>query len=209
VDLDVADGEFVSIVGRSGSGKTTLLNVISGLDTGGTGEIRVAGMDIPGLPDRSLSAFRSDVVGFVFQAYHILDHLTVAENVSLPSLFSRLPDALRGEALTKRVAEVLDSVGLVGRGEDRPADLSGGERQRVAIARSLLLRPRLLLCDEPTGNLDETTGAAVVDLLRTIHGSNVTILVVTHDRGISHAAERVLELSEGVLAPLTTPGAAS
>jgi putative ABC transport system ATP-binding protein len=200
VDLDVADGEFVSIVGRSGSGKTTLLNVISGLDTGGTGEIRVAGMDIPGLPDRSLSAFRSDVVGFVFQAYHILDDLTVAENVSLPSLFSRLPDALRGEALTKRVAEVLDSVGLVGRGEDRPADLSGGERQRVAIARSVVMDPKILLADEPTGNLDSVAGAEVIKLLETMNGDGLTLIVVTHDPGIGDRAPRRIRLADGKLA---------
>jgi putative ABC transport system ATP-binding protein len=199
IDLDVAEGEFVSIVGASGSGKTTLLNIIGGLDRGAEGTIRVAGKPIPELNDRAVSDLRSGTVGFVFQAYHLLDHLTVAENVALPSLFSRSSDAMAESGLERRIAEVLEVVGLSERGDDRPAKLSGGERQRVAIARALLLRPAVLLCDEPTGNLDEETGASVVDLFKKIHEGGVTILVVTHDQKVFRTAERSLRLKDGTL----------
>jgi len=199
VDLDVGEGEFVAVVGRSGSGKTTLLNIVGGLDLDFEGDVEVAGRDLRELDDRALSSLRSGTIGFVFQAYHILDHLTVGENAALPALFSRSSGGPVGDRLARRVSEVLEAVGLSGREGDRPADFSGGERQRVAIARALLLQPRLLLCDEPTGNLDRETGAAVVDLLRRIHGDGVTVLVVTHDEEISHAAGRVLELRDGGL----------
>jgi len=208
VDLDVGEGELVAVIGRSGVGKTTLLNIIGGLDTRFRGEVEVAGQRLDGLDDRRLSAFRARHVGFVFQAYNLLDHLTVAENASLPWLFQRSGEGgwdRRGAA--RRASEVLDAVGLADRADDRPATLSGGERQRVAIARALFQRAPLLLCDEPTGNLDEMTGARIVEVLRSIHRSgSVTVIVATHDLTLSALADRVLELRDG---SLTVPGTIS
>jgi ABC-type lipoprotein export system ATPase subunit len=206
LDLDVAAGELVAVVGRSGAGKTTLLNVVGGLDTGYEGSAEVAGLRLADLDDRALSAFRNRSVAFVFQAYNLLDHLSVAENVELPSLFarSRSGSESHGE-LRERALAALASVGLADRHDDRPGVLSGGERQRVAIARALLQRAPLLLCDEPTGNLDEATGADVTVLLQELHNAGgVTMVVATHDRAICRLANRVLELREGTL---TAPGA--
>ena len=200
VDLSVGEGEFVTLVGRSGSGKTTLLNIIGGLDSGYEGTVEIDSTDLQTLGDRALSILRGSTVGFVFQAYHILDHLTVAENAALPSLFQPTVNAMSRDALNERVDQVLSAVGMAWRAAERPATLSGGERQRVAIARALLLRPRVLLCDEPTGNLDPHTGHEVVDLLRGIHeDEGVTVVVATHDEVISRSADRVLELRRGRL----------
>ena len=201
LDLDVGEGELVAVVGRSGAGKTTLLNVIGGLDTGYLGSVEVSGKRLAELGDRQLSAFRNRSVGFVFQAYNLLEHLTVAENVTLPQVFARARNAVEsGADVRRRAVAALDRVGLADRADDRPAVLSGGERQRVAIARALLQRAPLLLCDEPTGNLDEATGAQVVELLRGVHGAGgVTVVVATHDRAICRLADRVLELREGTL----------
>jgi putative ABC transport system ATP-binding protein len=161
----------------------------------------VAGLRLAELDDRSLSAFRNRSVAFVFQAYNLLDHLTVAENVELPSLFaSSRSGSERRTGLRQRALAALASVGLADRHDDRPGVLSGGERQRVAIARALLQRTPLLLCDEPTGNLDETTAAEIAELLRDLHISGgVTTLVATHDRAICRLADRVLELRDGCL----------
>jgi ABC-type lipoprotein export system ATPase subunit len=210
LDLDVADGELVAVVGRSGAGKTTLLNVIGGLDTGYEGSVEVSGKRLAELDDRSLSAFRNRSVGFVFQAYNLLDHLTVAENVELPSLFADAgPRASSRRELRQRAREALGAVGLADRADDRPAVLSGGERQRVAIARALLQRAPLLLCDEPTGNLDEATGAEVAELLRSIRlAGGATAVVTTHDRAICRLADRVLELRDGLLGTAALSGAA-
>ncbi len=200
VDLEVEEGEFTVIVGRSGVGKTSLLNIVGGLDSGYEGEVEVAGRNLGNLGDRALSRLRRSTIGFVFQAYHLLDHLTVAENVLLPSLFVSGSAADRGREMTARAAEVLEEVGMAGRAADRPAGLSGGERQRVAVARALALGPRILLCDEPTGNLDPHTGSQIVDLLVRIHDAGLaTVLVATHDEAISRSAGRVLELRRGVL----------
>jgi len=206
LDLEVAQGELVAVVGRSGAGKTTLLNVVGGLDTGYEGSVEVAGHRLAELDDRALSAFRNRSVAFVFQAYNLLDHLSVAENVELPALFarSRAGSERQGE-LRQRASAALASVGLADRRDDRPSVLSGGERQRVAIARALLQRAPLLLCDEPTGNLDETTAADVAELLRELHrAGGVTMVVATHDRAICRLANRVLELCDG---GLMIPGA--
>lgn len=201
LDLDVAEGELVAVVGRSGAGKTTLLNVIGGLDAGYHGSVEVAGRCLAELDDRALSAFRNRSVGFVFQAYNLLDHLTVAENVVLPSLFARARVGAGGHREAReRALAALAAVGLADRCDDRPAVLSGGERQRVAIARALLQRAPLLLCDEPTGNLDEVTGADVAELLQEVRRARgVTVVVTTHDRVICRLADRVLELCDGLL----------
>jgi putative ABC transport system ATP-binding protein len=201
LDLDVAEGEMVAVVGRSGAGKTTLLNVVGGLDAGYQGSVEVAGRRLADLDDRALSAFRNRSVGFVFQAYNLLDHLTVAENVVLPSMFARTRVGAEAHREAREHAlTALAAVGLADRCDDRPAVLSGGERQRVAIARALLQRAPLLLCDEPTGNLDEATGAEVAELLQEVHRSRgVTVVVATHDRAICRLADRVLELRDGVL----------
>ncbi len=200
VDLAVGEGEFVTLVGRSGSGKTTLLNIIGALDSEYEGSVEIHGTEIKKLGDRALSILRGSTIGFVFQAYHILDHLTVAENAALPAFFQPAATAMTNGALRERVDQVLTAVGMAWRAKERPAVLSGGERQRVAVARALLLRPRVLLCDEPTGNLDPHTGGEVVGLLRRIHEEEgVTVMVATHDETISRSADRVLELRRGKL----------
>jgi len=201
LNLDVAEGEMVAVVGRSGAGKTTLLNVIGGLDTGYQGSVEVSGRRLAELDDRELSEFRNRSVGFVFQAYNLLDHLTVAENVVLPSVFARARVGAGGRREAReRALAALAAVGLTDRCDDRPAVLSGGERQRIAIARALLQRAPVLLCDEPTGNLDEATGADVAELLQEVRRARgVTVVVTTHDRAIRRLADRVLELRDGLL----------
>jgi putative ABC transport system ATP-binding protein len=201
LDLDVEDGEFVAVVGPSGVGKTTLLNVIGGLDTRFDGRVEVAGHALRELDDGPLSAFRGRTVGFVFQAYNLLEHLTAAENVSLPWIFvSREHGPGRRRDAGRRAFELLERVGLGERAGDRPSTMSGGERQRIALARALFLRPSLLLCDEPTGNLDEATGAVIAEVLQEAHEvEGVTVLAATHDRSLEALADRVLELRAGRL----------
>lgn len=204
IDLEIAAGDFVSLVGRSGCGKSTLLNIIGGLDTGYRGSITIDGRHLGSLGDRELAGFRRSV-GFVFQAYHLLDHLSCAENVALAARFGT-----SGESVTTdervRAAEVLDLVGLSDSTDLRPTRLSGGERQRVAIARALFGRPGLLLLDEPSGNLDATTGGEILELLSTLHTDlGMTIVAATHDRAIEAAGGRLLRMSEGVLTE--NPGA--
>jgi len=200
IDLVIEPHDFLSIVGRSGSGKTTLLNVIGGLDGVFEGEVSVAGLDLRALSDAEISDFRNRTVGHVFQAYHLLDHLTCGENVALAALFTRGESRRDAPWIHSRADELLDAVGLRGAGARRPSTLSGGERQRIAIARALFNRPQILLCDEPTGNLDIETGREVVDLLSTLHREHdVTIIAATHDEGIAAAGRRVLRLRDGRL----------
>jgi ABC-type lipoprotein export system ATPase subunit len=198
IDLVVEDGEFVSIVGRSGTGKTTLLNLIGGLDSTFKGVVEVAGLDLQALGEAEISAFRNRTVGHVFQAYHLLDHLSCWENVAVPALFSR-GEAWRDASRIRRRADgLLESVGLRGAGSRRPTTLSGGERQRIALARALFNRPKILLCDEPTGNLDTETGREVVELLVSLHcEGEMTIVAATHDEAIAAAGARVLYLCDG------------
>lgn len=200
VDLDVRDGAFVTIVGRSGSGKTTLLNIIGGLDSRYLGTVAVAGAALGGLSDFRLSGLRNSIIGHVFQAYHLLDHLTAAENAALPALFSRGDRALSADRVRRRAGVVLAEVGLANRSADRPGLLSGGERQRLALARALFCEPEILLCDEPTGNLDAATGEEVIELLNRVHRERrVTLLVATHDETICRTADGMFELSGGAL----------
>lgn len=200
IDLEVGRGEFVSIVGRSGSGKTTLLNLIGGLDSEFEGTVSVDGRDLRGCSDARLSDFRNRKVGFVFQAYHLLDHLNCRENVALGALFAR-DDGRRGsKSIKQRADAVLEKVGLAGAGGRWPSTLSGGERQRVALARALFHGPPILLCDEPTGNLDAETGREIVALLLELHErEDVTIVTATHDEVIFTAGGRVHRLAGGVL----------
>jgi ABC-type lipoprotein export system ATPase subunit len=200
IDLDVDDGEFLSIVGPSGSGKTTLLHAIGGLDTDYTGKVEVDGKDLHELPDTGLSSYRNRFVGFVFQSFYLLPHLTCMENVILPALFARGDGVLPDDAAHGRAREVLAHVGLEDRAGDRPTTLSGGQRQRIAIARALFNRPRLMLCDEPTGNLDTKTGAQIVELFRRLNkDAGITVLIVTHDPRISQATDRTIRVEDGQL----------
>jgi putative ABC transport system ATP-binding protein len=196
VDLLVERGEFVAVEGQSGSGKSTLLHLLGGLDREFDGEAHVLGCDLRAVSDAELSALRHTQIGFVFQSFNLLPALSALENVLLPDFFGDGgPDAAR------RAREALDRVGLLDKARARPAALSGGERQRVAIARALLPRPPLLLADEPTGNLDARTGEGVIALFRKLHAEGMTLLIVTHEARVSHAASRVLVLREGILQP--------
>lgn len=206
VSLRVDAGEFVAITGPSGCGKTTLLNLIGALDRDFTGDIRIAGQDIRRLSDRQLSAFRNKTVGFVFQQFNLLAPLSALENVLLPSHFD--PSGEPRTALRERAQKALERVGLGEKLSRRPAQLSGGERQRVAIARALFARPRLVLCDEPTGNLDARTGQAIIDLFRELVAEQaMTLVVVTHETRLSQAAGRVVTLSDHRLRPVDTAAA--
>ena len=198
VDLAIEAGEFVSIVGRSGSGKTTLLNLVGGLDRSYDGVIEIDGTDLRSFGDVEVSEFRNRTVGHVFQAYHLLDHLTCGENVAVAALFVRGHMRRDASWVRRRAEEVLENVGLGGAENRSPSTLSGGERQRVALARALFHRPRILLCDEPTGNLDLDTGGEIVELLTGLHrNGDMTIVAATHDEAIATAGLRVEHLRGG------------
>ncbi len=195
VSMSVAPGETVSIVGPSGSGKSTLLNIIGSLDKPTSGSVRLGDVDVAALEGASLAAFRACQVGFIFQDHHLLPQLTAIENVLLPSLAAH-----RGDALP-RARELLDRVGLLRHADSLPARMSGGERQRVAVARAMINDPALLLCDEPTGNLDRDTGEAVVNLfLELARANGTTVVMVTHNLDFARRFERCLELRNGRLA---------
>ncbi|MDP1640859.1 MAG: ABC transporter ATP-binding protein [Phenylobacterium sp.] len=190
--LDMAPGEIVAIMGESGVGKSTLLNLIAGLDRADAGRIEIDGVDLSTLDDDARTGLRRDRIGFVFQAFHILPHLTLAQNVALPLILARRPEA---EAL-KAAAAMLDQVGLGGRGQDFPAQVSGGEMQRIALARALVHRPALVLADEPTGNLDPQTADVILALLcDQLRGSGAAAVIVTHSERAAAAADRVLTLT--------------
>jgi putative ABC transport system ATP-binding protein len=194
VSLDVAPGEMVALVGRSGSGKTTLLNMVGGLDRPDTGTVHVDGVVVTDLDDDGLSRLRRDAVSYVFQTFGLVPVLTAAENVGVPLRLRRTPVAERDA----RVALLLELVGLRDHADQRPAELSGGQQQRVAIARALAGSPRLLVADEPTGQLDAETGLSVMALLRALVDSEgVTALVSTHDPVMMSLADRVVGISDG------------
>ena len=191
VSLQVSAGEFVAIVGESGVGKSTLLNCMAGLDTWDTGSIHVQGMALNGLSAEKLAVWRRTQVGFVFQAFHVLPHLDVAQNIGLPLLLQ----GAGKKDIQERVAQMLHAVGLDGLGARLPQQISGGQLQRVAIARALVHRPPLVLADEPTGNLDPTTAARVMDVLAAqTRESGAALVLVTHSEAAAQRADRVLHL---------------
>ena len=197
IDASFAAGEFIVLLGKSGSGKSTLLHLVSGIDLPTEGEVEIMGQRLGDLSEEARTLLRRDHLGFIFQAYNLVPTLTVEENVLLPL-------ELRGEAGPSgraRARALLERIGLAGRGQSFPDLLSGGEQQRVAVARALVHRPALVLADEPTGNLDESTGADVLDLLWGLgREERRTVLVVTHDRDVIERADRVFVLEHGVLA---------
>ncbi len=198
VDLDLAPGEYVAVMGESGVGKSTLLNLIAGLDRPDAGTIGFEGADLLGMDDDARTRLRRRSMGFVFQAFHVLPYLTVAQNVGVPLLLNGVAAA---EA-SARVAAVLRAVGLAGRAESLPRELSGGETQRVAIARALVHRPRLVLADEPTGNLDPESAGQVLALLRErVSGEGCAGVLVTHSAAAARTADRIFVLGEGGLRP--------
>ncbi len=202
VSFDVAAGTMVAVVGRSGSGKTTLLNIVGGLDRPDRGAVVVDGVDITGLDDDGLSRLRREKVSYIFQTFGLIPVLSAAENVGAPLRLARVPTAER----ERRVAVLLDVVGLADHARQRPDELSGGQQQRVAIARALAASPRLLIADEPTGQLDAETGRSVMALLRAVvESEGVTALVATHDPVMIALADRVIHISDGRVHE-TSPG---
>ncbi len=193
VSISVERGEFACVLGHSGSGKSTLLGILGCLDQSYEGRLELFGQDVRKLSDRERARLRGQKIGFVFQAFHLLDHLSVRDNVLAPTLFSPSDGAV-----ARRADELLADVGLLDRADDTPAKLSGGERQRVAIARSLLMNPELLLCDEPTGNLDSETGRQIVGIFKRLHrDSGITVVAVTHEDHLAEMADRVVRLRAG------------
>jgi len=199
LQLEVGSGEYIAIVGESGSGKSTLLNLIAGLDRPDVGSVIIDGVDIALLHDDARTLTRRSKLGFVFQAFHVLPHLSVHENVMLPLvLLGESP-----ETREQRARELLAEVGLGGREDSMPRELSGGELQRVAVARALVHRPALVLADEPTGNLDPDTATVVLDLLaREVRGRRAAGVLVTHSEAAAATADRILRLDHGKLTPL-------
>jgi len=197
MDLAISDGEMVAIMGPSGSGKTTLLNVIGLLDAPSVGSYRLQGEEVGKLPDRRRSQLRNKCFGFVFQVYNLLPRLTALENVMIPLIYGGVKKRER----RPRAQAALEAVGLADRMKHRPSELSGGEQQRVAIARALVNEPSVILADEPTGNLDSKSGAAIIDLLQQLHHERkVTVVMVTHDPNIAARAERIIRLHDGQVA---------
>lgn len=195
VSLKVTRGEFLAIVGRSGSGKTTLLNVIAGLDRPDTGSILIDGEDITHYNDRQIANFRRHTIGFVFQSFGLLPLLSANENIDLALRIAGKSSRERN----RRTAELLEQVGLTSRASHRPYELSGGEQQRVAVARALANTPPLLIADEPTGELDSTTGAQIFKLLRNVADSGVTVITATHDPFVIEHVDRVVEMEDGAI----------
>jgi putative ABC transport system ATP-binding protein len=201
VSFEVEAGEWIAIMGPSGSGKTTLINILGGLDHPSAGRVVVDGLEIGNLGERELTRYRADKIGFVFQQFHLIPYLTALENVMLSQYFHSITDE-------KEAAEALARVGLSDRLQHVPAELSGGEQQRVAIARALINQPKLILADEPTGNLDEANETVVLKLLHEMHDAGHTILVVTHSQAIGNLADRRVELEHGRLARISVPSLA-
>ncbi|HEY1616045.1 MAG TPA: ABC transporter ATP-binding protein [Streptosporangiaceae bacterium] len=197
-DLVIAAGDYVAVTGPSGSGKSTLLHLLGLLDAPTRGRYLLDGLDTSTLNDRDRSALRGSRIGFVFQSFHLLPYRTALENVLLAQLYNQTP---RGDRV-RAAASALDEVGLGARMDALPTTLSGGERQRVAIARALVSRPSLLLCDEPTGNLDSRNAAALMGLLDELNAAGFTIVVITHDPAVAGHAGRVISISDGVLREL-------
>jgi ABC-type lipoprotein export system ATPase subunit len=193
VDLDVAPGETLAVMGPSGCGKSTLLHLLGGLDRATAGELWLAGRRIDQMSERGVAALRRDAVGFVFQAFHLMDELTAGENVELPVLLA----GRSARTARRRAAELLEQVGLADRARHLPSQLSGGQRQRVAIARALANRPQVVLADEPTGNLDSEATLEVLRLFESLHDAGQTLVIVTHDSRIAATADRLIGMRDG------------
>ena len=204
VSLSIEDGEFISIIGASGSGKSTLLNVIGGLDRDFEGHAHVAGHDLQRLGDHEISGFRNTTIGFVFQSFHLLNHLNCGQNVALPAYFNR---RMTESQIDDRINTSLDKVGLLHKRLEFPLHLSGGERQRIAIARALFNQPKIILCDEPTGALDTKTGAQILSLFEELNReTKVTLIIVTHAPEVSERADRVIKIEDGhIVGPNAKP----
>lgn len=196
VSIDIAQGEFVAIMGPSGCGKSTLLNIIGLLDSPSSGSYFVNGEDVSAYNERKRAEVRKNTIGFVFQSFNLLPRATAVENVALPMLYAGASRASRKQA----AIEALERVGLGGRLYHRPEQLSGGQRQRVAIARALVNRPAVLLADEPTGNLDQRTGAEIIALFERLHHEGVTVILVTHDHGLAERTDRQILIVDGKVA---------
>lgn len=203
VNLSVYRGEFVAVRGASGSGKSTLLHILGALDTPDKGQVFFTGQGLAGFSNRKINDFRNKKIGFVFQFYHLLDELTVLENVLLAKMAgtSALGWFLNAELAKKRARLLLEELGLAQRISHRPFQLSGGERQRVAIARALMNEPQIVLADEPTGNLDSETGNGILRVFEKLHSLGQTVVMVTHDERIAAKAQRVIKLSDGRVSP--------
>lgn len=194
VSMEIREGEFVALVGPSGSGKSTMMHLIGGLDTPTSGRVIVDGQNLSSASDKELSRYRNEKIGFVFQAFNLHPTYTATENVALPLIFSGIGQSNR----MKMAAEALDIVGLAERASHRPNQLSGGERQRVSIARALVTQPKILLADEPTGNLDSKNGKHVMELLSQLNKEKgITLIIVTHDMEIAKEAGRIIKMRDG------------
>ena len=195
INLEIAAGEYLSIMGPSGSGKSTLLNIIGLLDRASSGLYRLDGRDVTALSDEEQAQVRRDKIGFIFQFFHLVPRLTALENVELPMVLAGIATTER----RSRAEKLLENYGLANRAHHRPDQLSGGQRQRVAIARATVMKPAVLLADEPTGNLDRTSGTEVVEILERLHQQGVTLLVVTHDPALGNRAHRRLRMVDGAI----------
>jgi len=195
LDLVIETGEYVAIMGPSGSGKSTLLNLLGCLDRPTEGSYRLDGQETADLDEAALSSVRQERIGFVFQSFHLVSRLNALGNVELPMIFAGRPPAER----RRRALEALDSVGLSERADHRPEQLSGGERQRVAIARAVVMKPTIILADEPTGNLDSKSGTEIVGLLEGMNRGGLTLIMVTHDAELGRRAHRLVKLRDGRL----------
>ncbi len=200
IDLIVPQSQFIAITGPSGAGKSTLLHILGGLDTPNEGSVVFEGRDMYGLSEGALCEVRNSSIGFVFQFYHLLPEFNALENAMMPALFGQRQKKSLSSGAKEQALSLLAQAGLIDRADHYPAQLSGGEQQRVAIVRALINRPKLLLCDEPTGNLDSRTGGEIIGLIRKISkGSRMTVVLVTHNIELANLADKVYNLNDGIL----------
>lgn len=193
INLSVKEGEFVSVTGQSGSGKSTLMNILGCLDQPTAGEYQLNGTDVASMKEKQLSYLRNHVIGFIFQSFNLLPSLSAIENVELPLIYRGMPRRERHQL----AHQALTMVGLAERMTHKPFELSGGQQQRVAIARAIAARPKLILADEPTGNLDSHSGQEIMDILQQLHRSGSTLIIITHDNGVAALAERCIKIADG------------